>query len=57
MDFLRNALLYAFAVLFLYTASKTPFTNAPESSFENFFAMFTASLITTLNGVFASRNS
>src|SRR5260370_39356374 len=35
----------------LWTASSTPFTNAPESSEENFFARSTASFSTTLGGV------
>src|SRR3989442_12465073 len=35
----------------LWTASSTPFTNAPESSEENFFAKSTASFSTTLVGV------
>src|SRR5712664_3884242 len=35
----------------LWTASSTPFTNAPDSSEENFFARSTASFSTTLGGV------
>src|SRR5258707_15585268 len=35
----------------LWTESRTPFTNAPESSEENFFASSTASFNTTLGGV------
>src|SRR5712664_2890776 len=35
----------------LWTASKMPFTNAPESSEENFLAKSTASFRTTLGGV------
>src|SRR5713226_3471250 len=35
----------------LWTASRTPFTNAPDSSEENFLAKSTASFRTTLGGV------
>src|SRR5205809_799644 len=41
------------AVNDLWTESRTPFTNAPESSEENFFASSTASFSTTLAGVSA----
>ncbi len=34
-----------------------PFTNAPDSSDENFFARSTASFKTTLGGVSVARNS
>ena len=41
----------------LFTASRIPFTNAPASSEENFFARSTASFITTLGGVSSARSS
>src|SRR5260370_1416773 len=41
----------------LRNASRMPFTNAPESSDENFFAKSTASFSTTFGGVSVALNS